>query len=49
MIKSNIQLQGFLRETRQFNSRSNFANNGSRLCAVWEIEKQMLNYAEKFI
>ena len=20
-----------------------------RLCAVWEIEKQMLNYAEKFI
>jgi hypothetical protein len=23
--------------------------NGSRLCAVWEIEKQKLNYAEKFI
>jgi len=23
--------------------------NGSRLCAVWEIEKQNLNYAEKFI
>jgi len=25
------------------------ADNGSRLCAVWEIEKQNLNYAEKFI
>ena len=25
------------------------AANGSRLCAVWEIEKQNLNYAEKFI
>lgn len=25
------------------------ANNRLRLCAVWEIEKQMLNYAEKFI
>lgn len=25
------------------------AYNGLRLCAVWEIKKQMLNYAEKFI
>jgi hypothetical protein len=25
------------------------AANGSRLCAVWGIEKQNLNYAEKFI
>ena len=29
--------------------RSKITGNGSRLCAVWEIEKQNLNYAEKFI
>ena len=30
-------------------SGRSIAHNGSRLCAVWEIEKQNLNYAEKFI
>ena len=39
MSKYNFQLAECLR----------IAANGSRLCAVWKIEKQILNYAEKFI
>ena len=39
------KLQGALAKKRNLK----LAPNGSRLCAVWEIEKQNLNYAEKFI